>query len=118
MASRSILATPAHCNLHSPTGFEIGYGGSGPADTAASILADYFGEDARWVERTWRGRSNERPSIAVKLHRAFKFEVIAGIGLELGAVYMLDESQITAWLEERHPECLKHAEVQPSTRVQ
>ena len=35
----------SHCNLHSPTGFEIGYGGSGPADTASSILADYLGED-------------------------------------------------------------------------
>jgi len=34
-----------HCNLHSPSGFEVGYCGSGPADTAASILADYFGEE-------------------------------------------------------------------------
>ena len=39
----------AHCNLHSPSGFEVGYGGSGPADTAASILADYFEEDSRSV---------------------------------------------------------------------
>ena len=91
-----------HCNLHSPTGFEVGYGGSGPADTAASILADYFGEDTHWVERTWRGRSNGRPSMAMKLHQAFKFEVIAGIGLEPGEVYMLQEPEITAWLEEKH----------------
>jgi hypothetical protein len=57
----------AHCNLHSPTGFEIGYGGSGPADTAASILADYFGEGRKLVENAWWGRE-ARPSIAVKLH--------------------------------------------------
>ena len=93
----------AHCNLHSPTGFEVGYGGSGPADTAASILADYFEEDALSIERTWRGRSNGRPSIAVKLHHAFKFEVIAGIRLGPGETHTLDESQITAWLKENHP---------------
>ena len=58
-----------HCKLHSPTGFEIGYGGSGPADTAASILADYFEEDPSSVEPAWRGRSNGRPSVAIKLHR-------------------------------------------------
>lgn len=33
-----------HVIYHSPTGFEWGYGGSGPADLALSILADYFGE--------------------------------------------------------------------------
>jgi Family of unknown function (DUF6166) len=95
-----------HCNLHSPTGFEVGYGGSGPADTAASILADYFEEDARWIERTWRGRSDGRPSNALNLHQVFKFEVIAGIGLEPGEVYTLSESQITTWLAEKHPEYL------------
>ena len=96
----------SHCNLHSPTGFEIGFAGSGPADTAASILADYFEENAHSVERAWRGRSNGRPSIAVKLHQAFKFEVIAGIGLEPGEVHTLEESSIAAWLTEKHPEYL------------
>ncbi len=33
-----------HVVVHSPTGFEWGYYGSGPADAALSILADYFGE--------------------------------------------------------------------------
>ena len=33
----------SHCNLHSPTGFEVGYTGSGPADTAASILGSIMG---------------------------------------------------------------------------
>ena len=95
-----------HCKLHSPTGFEVGYGGSGPADTAASILADYFDEDARWVERTWRCRSNGRPSVAIELHQFFKFEVIAGIRLEPGEIHTLEESSIAAWLAEKHPEYL------------
>ena len=95
-----------HCKLHSPTGFEVGYGGSGPADTAASILADYFEENPRAAERAWRGRSNGDPSIAIKLHQFFNFEVISGVRLEAGAVYTLDESQITDWLVEKHPEFL------------
>jgi hypothetical protein len=32
-----------HQCLHSPDGFEWGYGGSGPADLARSILADVLG---------------------------------------------------------------------------
>jgi hypothetical protein len=32
-----------HIARHSPDGFEFGYGGSGPADLARSILVDYFG---------------------------------------------------------------------------
>ena len=95
-----------HCKLHSPTGFEIGFAGSGPADTAASILADYFEENAHSVERAWRGRSNGRPSVAIKLHEFFNFEVIAGIHLEPGDIHTLEESSITAWLTERHPEYL------------
>ena len=100
----------SHCNLHSPTGFEVGYAGSGPADTAASILADYFEENSDSVERAWRGRFNARPSVAIKLHEFFKFEVIAGIHLEPGEVHTLDESRITAWLVEGHPEYLNPLE--------
>ena len=96
----------SHCNLHSPTGFEIGYAGSGPADTAASILADYFEEDRRPVEHVWRGRFHGCPSFAIKLHQFFKFEVIAGIHLEPGDIHTLEESSIAAWLTEKHPEYL------------
>ena len=31
---------------HSPTGFEWGYGGSGPAQLALALLADHLGDDA------------------------------------------------------------------------
>jgi len=34
-----------HHIRHSPTGFEWGYAGSGPADTARCLLIDYLGHD-------------------------------------------------------------------------
>ena len=46
---------------HSPTGFEWGYGGSGPAQLALALLADHFGNDRQ----------------AVELHQPFKWEVVA-----------------------------------------
>jgi len=46
---------------HSPTGFEWGYGGSGPAQLALAILADCLGDDDR----------------ALQLHQDFKFSVVA-----------------------------------------
>jgi hypothetical protein len=36
---------------HSPTGFEWGYGGSGPAQTALAILLDYTGGKRNFCER-------------------------------------------------------------------
>jgi len=39
---------------HSPTGFEWGYGGSGPAQLALAILADHLGDNAQalnWYQR-------------------------------------------------------------------
>jgi hypothetical protein len=46
---------------HSPTGFEWGYGGSGPAQLALALLADLLGNDED----------------AVNLHQQFKFTVVA-----------------------------------------
>lgn len=45
---------------HSPSGFEWGYGGSGPAQLALAILADALGD---------------RP--ALELYQEFKWEVVA-----------------------------------------
>jgi hypothetical protein len=53
---------------HSPTGFEWGYGGSGPAQLALAILADSLGDDER----------------AVQLHQAFKWAVISKLPREKG----------------------------------
>ena len=46
---------------HSPTGFEWGYGGSGPAQLALALLAEHLGDDDE----------------AVELHQEFKREVVA-----------------------------------------
>lgn len=48
---------------HSPTGFEWGYGGSGPAQLALAILAEHVLDS----------------SIAEKYYQAFKFKVIGGL---------------------------------------
>ena len=46
---------------HSPTGFEWGYGGSGPAQLALALLTDHLGDDER----------------AVALHQDFKWALVA-----------------------------------------
>ncbi|HEX5399056.1 MAG TPA: DUF6166 domain-containing protein [Verrucomicrobiae bacterium] len=48
---------------HSPTGFEWGYGGSGPAQLALAILANHFGDGSR----------------ALAIYQSFKFSVVAGL---------------------------------------
>ena len=48
---------------HSPTGFEWGYCGSGPAQLALAILADYLGNDQE----------------ALEFYQRFKWAVVAGL---------------------------------------
>lgn len=48
---------------HSPTGFEWGYAGSGPAQLALALLADHLQDDEE----------------AVRLHQDFKRAVVAGL---------------------------------------
>ena len=60
----------------SPTGFEFGYGGSGPAQLALAILADCCGDE-----------------LAMQYHQAFKWAVIAritGPGASLTATLVRD----------------------------
>jgi len=56
---------------HSPTGFEWGYGGSGPAQLALALLADALrasGRDNRTTDRE-----------AVRLHQRYKWGIVAGL---------------------------------------
>lgn len=92
-----------HCVWHSPTGFETGYGGSGPADLALSILADFFGATpARMknvIEKTWDSRGSESPAhMAVRYHQQFKFHFIAPKQLEAGEEYRIAGDEIASWL--------------------
>jgi hypothetical protein len=68
---------------HSPTGFEWGYGGSGPAQLALAILAEATGDGA--YARAW--------------HQAFKREVIARLHL---AEWRITEAEVLAWVTS-HP---------------
>jgi hypothetical protein len=46
---------------HSPTGFEWGYGGSGPSQTALAVLADFLDDGER----------------ALRLYQKFKWQVVS-----------------------------------------
>ncbi len=82
-----------HVALHSPTGFEWGYGGSGPADLALSILADHLGENPSRRDLD-AGRSR-----AWQLHQEFKWAFIAP--LERKSDWVILGSEIEAWLRGR-----------------
>lgn len=60
---------------HSSTGFEWGYGGSGPAQLALALLADHLGDDEQ----------------AVALHQEFKWAVVAKLS---GPTWTLTSEQI------------------------
>jgi Family of unknown function (DUF6166) len=64
---------------HSPTGMEWGYGGSGPAQLALAILADYLQDDDR----------------AIELHQAYKWEVIAKLE---HASWRIEITEVADWL--------------------
>ena len=68
-----------HLVHHSPTGFEWGYGGSGPADLARSIIADALG------------------IIDPAIYQEFKREFVAGWGDR----WEISLEQVRAWAEKR-----------------
>lgn len=65
-----------HIVRHSPDGFQIGYGGSGPADTALSILSDCLDERQARI-----------------LYQQFKWDFVAGWGEE----FSISEQTIKNW---------------------
>jgi Family of unknown function (DUF6166) len=81
-AEREYALTPARSQEvwnHSPTGFEFGYGGSGPAQLALAILLDFLNDEPR----------------AVRLHQAFKFHFIGGIDHPGGVI---TGEEISTWI--------------------
>jgi hypothetical protein len=79
ITDREVKLLPRPIVRHSPTGFEWGYGGSGPADLAANILALFV----CWKE-AWR------------LHQHYKEEVVSQIPEEGGRISCHD---VILWLE-------------------
>jgi hypothetical protein len=66
---------------HSTTGFEFGYGGSGPAQLALAILADALGDE----------------QLAVRLHQQFKWAFVARFPRE---GFTMTAEEIDQWAEE------------------
>jgi hypothetical protein len=86
---------------HSPAGFETGYGGSGPADLALSILADYFGispERITAIKEKSFGYDDSVSHKPLKLHQQFKFDFIAPRQLDPGHSYEILGAEIASWL--------------------
>jgi hypothetical protein len=72
----------SHVVTHSPTGMNWGYGGSGPADLALSILTDAVG-----------GR------LARQYYQDFKRDFVA----TWGSSWRITSQEIKKWLEEKRP---------------
>lgn len=70
-----------HIRYHSPSGFEWGYGGSGPSDLARSILADFAGM-----------------RVADICYQAFKHEIIANLAHK---GFAIPGRNILDWLKRR-----------------
>lgn len=74
----------AHVAHHSPDGFGYGYGGSGPADLARSILVDFFGLHA----------APDRLPVA---YQRFKWQFIASADRRASS-FEISGSAIAAWV--------------------
>ena len=63
------VSTLEHYVLHSPDGFQMVYGGSGPAELARCILIDYFKRKQGLNEKVAINKSD-------KMHQQFKWDFI------------------------------------------
>lgn len=72
-----------HIERHSPDGFNWGFGGSGPADTALSILTDCLGMEQANV-----------------LYQLFKREFVAAWGDK----FSISEAEIKDWARKQRAE--------------
>jgi len=80
----SIVNIEQRIKYHSPTGFEWGFGGSGPADLALNILSYFVPVDE-----------------AFRLHQEFKWEFIASVPFDGGTI---KNEAIRAWIKSKEGE--------------
>lgn len=106
-----------HIVLHSPTGFEWGYEGSGPADLALSILAEHLGDKPNAYELRQgyfapteaelkppsKGDLDDkrlgvplRPILSLRMHQQFKTDVIAKLP---HGDWEITDQQVAEWVE-------------------
>lgn len=72
---------------HSPTGFEWGYGGSGPAQLALAILADHLPDI----------------TVAQKLYQDFKFKVVGRLKSDAWTLSSADVDKALAEITAERP---------------
>ena len=84
---------------HSPTGYEFGYAGSGPADLALNIVEIMLNRLGSSGERVtcWRG---DCWALAYALHQEFKFQFIASAPR---AGLVIPYVEVEQWIRERMP---------------
>lgn len=84
--------------LHSPDGYEYGYGGSGPADLALNILNDFVPPESDGLppDKCWRGSCSNTAS---RLHQKFKFDVIANLPQTI-RTHRIPAAEIIRWIDE------------------
>ena len=118
---------PHHHVHHSPTGFEIGYGGSGPADLALNILALAIGpppdpgpepsedSDDGDTREAWAAINDRRVKLyddsyvhadAWDLHQAFKWDLIATMPRAGGTIA---GALIEAWITAKQAQFAEHS---------
>lgn len=85
---------------HSPTGFEWGYAGSGPAQLALALLLDALGNK----------------ELAIEYHQRYKFEFVAK--WQRGHSWMTNRSEILAWIASKKEVPLAEPVVQAPTVVE
>lgn len=81
-----VVNVPHRYVVHSPTGFEFGYGGSGPADLALNILGAFVSAREAW-----------------RLHQHFKWEMIASLDQQQFR-HVIRGEEIKGWIEGRWSE--------------
>ena len=67
---------------HSPSGYEWGYGGSGPAQLALAVLADVLADD----------------DLARQLHQLLKRDIVAHLAHDY---WTFGEEDVIAWVRDR-----------------
>lgn len=78
-------SVPHRFIVHSPSGFEWGYGGSGPAELALNILGRFVPAPEAW-----------------RLHHDYKFDVIAHLARDRD--HIVTAESVVAWINRRWQE--------------
>ena len=88
-----------HIPVHSPTGFNCGYAGSGPLDLALALLVHHLNEDPATVSSLAHTNKSGQ-SQALRMHTRFSLDIVGNLFLGDGEFYTLSAEQIGHWLLE------------------